>query len=60
MTQIYVSCPVPMCERRVLPTSVHKLCVEHEKALTFLLWAIPRIKIEAPKEPALWTPPEIK
>jgi len=45
MSQKYGHCPVPDCERRLLPgRSPHGLCVEHEKFLETLLFLLPNIK----------------
>lgn len=45
MSQKYGHCPVPDCERRLLPGKhPHGLCIEHEKWLTFLLFILPLIK----------------
>lgn len=41
----YSNCPVPNCERRLIPgKSPHGLCIEHEKWLDFLLFILPHIK----------------
>ena len=45
MGQQYARCPVPNCERRVLPgKSPHGLCYKHEEWLDFLLFILPQIR----------------
>ena len=45
MSQKYGHCPVPDCERRLLPgRSPHGLCPHHEELLGFLLFVLPRIQ----------------
>jgi len=52
VSQKYGHCPVPSCERRLIPgQSPHGLCVEHEKWLTFLLFILPDIRVEQGKTP---------
>jgi len=52
MSQKYGHCPVPDCERRLIPGKFpHGLCIEHEKWLTFLLFILPHIKVEQGKTP---------
>ena len=48
MPQVYPKCPVngEKCGRNILPTSKLGLCTKHEEWMEFLLWAIPRIRIE--------------
>jgi hypothetical protein len=46
MNQKYGHCPVPNCERRIIPgRSAHGLCPHHEELLDFLLFVLPHIKI---------------
>jgi hypothetical protein len=53
MSQKYGHCPVPDCERRLIPGKFpHGLCIEHEKWLTFLLFVLPHIKVEQGKTPS--------
>jgi len=57
MPQVYVKCSVDDCSRRVMPTSKMGLCPKHEEWMTFLLWAVPRIKIEKkPDDKKLFVP----
>lgn len=43
----YNKCPVPNCERNLIPgKSPHGLCIEHEKWLDFLLFILPHIKVQ--------------
>jgi hypothetical protein len=52
MSQKYGHCPVPDCERRLIPGKFpHGLCIEHEKWLTFLLFILPHIRVEQGKTP---------
>jgi len=52
MSQKYGHCPVPGCERRLIPGKFpHGLCIEQEKWLTFLLFVLPHIKVEQGKTP---------
>jgi len=45
MSQKYGHCPVPSCERRLMPgRSPHGLCPHHEELLDFLLFILPYIK----------------
>ena len=48
MPQIYPKCPVNdgKCGRKILPTSKLGLCTKHEEWMEFLLWAIPKVRIE--------------
>ncbi len=53
MGQKYGQCPVPDCERRLIPgKSPHGLCIEHEKWLTFLLFILPHIKSTPAEHPS--------
>jgi len=55
----YGHCPVPSCERSLLPgRSPHGLCPHHEELLDFLLFILPYIKAgpETPKVPGLILP----
>lgn len=48
----YNNCPVPNCERHVIPgKSSHGLCIHHEELLAFLLFILPHIRVgqENPK-----------
>lgn len=50
MSQKYGHCPVPSCERRLIPgRSPHGLCPHHEELLDFLLFVWPRIRGEQSK-----------
>lgn len=45
MSQKYGHCPVPNCERRIIPgQSPRGLCPHHEEWLDFLLFVLPNIK----------------
>ena len=45
MSQKYAHCPVPNCERNIIPgRSSHGLCPHHEELLDFLLFILPHIK----------------
>lgn len=47
MSKKYGHCPVPNCERRLIPgRSPHGLCPKHEEDLDFLLFILPKIKAE--------------
>ena len=48
-----VRCPVPSCRGFVITgDSPHGLCPKHEEDLAFLLFILPRIKIEQGKTPS--------
>jgi len=50
MSQKYGHCPVPNCERRIISgRSPHGLCPHHEELLDFLLFILPRIRVERGK-----------
>jgi len=59
MSQKYGHCPVPSCERRLIPgRSPHGLCPHHEELLDFLLFILPSIQAVpgTPKAPGLILP----
>jgi len=59
VSQKYGHCPVPSCERRLIPgRHPHGLCPHHEELLDFLLFILPRITAgpEAPEAPGLILP----
>ena len=52
MSQKYGHCPVPSCERRLIPgQSPRGLCPHHEELLDFLLFILPRIQVSQGKAP---------
>ena len=47
-----VRCPVPSCQGSVITgNSAHGLCPQHEEDLAFLLFILPRIRVEQTKTP---------
>jgi len=48
----YNKCPVPNCERNLIPgRSPHGLCVEHENWRDFLLFVLPHITVNPGRTP---------
>ena len=48
-----VRCPVPSCPGSVITgNSAHGLCPKHEEDLAFLLFILPRIRMEQSKPPS--------
>lgn len=53
MSQKYGHCPVPNCERRLIPgRSPRGLCPHHEELLDFLFFILPRIRVNQGKSPS--------
>jgi len=55
---IYPRCKVPGCKSPVIREQTKNgLCLKHEEMLSFLLWALPQIKLSSERTiPGLWLP----
>lgn len=50
-------CSVDYCGQKSSPTANKMgMCFRHGEIMQLLLWALPRIKVEAPKGSPIWTP----
>ena len=49
----YRKCPVDECSGNVMPNSTKGLCPRHTEMMSFLLWAIPRVRLEKKDSPII-------